>query len=153
MQVAFRGHRQHDRASTSRGGGDDPHGTRSVAAPRCRGASEALVANPPLAFGEGMGVSASTWIQHGRVPPWLEDGTSIIEDFLQPTPIFFRGIPLRRGVPPRGAPHALPDEADDGALLQTGSQWAQAVWLPRLMRAHWRYWAPVRADRPIGQIS
>ncbi len=98
-------------------------------------------------------MSATVWVRNGQVPPWLQERTSSVQGFLRPTPIFFRGIPLRRPVPARGAPHRLADDPDDGALPQAAARWTQAVWLPRLMRARWQYWAPVRPDRPIGQIS
>ncbi len=97
-------------------------------------------------------MSASASFRNGRVPTWPQDGIHVVPAF-RPTPIFFRGVPIRRADPPRGAPHRVPEDQDDGTLPQAGCQWAQAVWLPRLMRALWMYWAPARPERLIGQIS
>ncbi|CAG0944596.1 hypothetical protein ANRL1_01827 [Anaerolineae bacterium] len=53
----------------------------------------------------------------------------------------------------RGATKWLSDDRNNGAIPQEDTDWSNQNWLPRVMKAGWKYWALILPEKAVGQMN
>lgn len=102
-------------------------------------------------------MSKDTIIDNEHLTLWYHSDKKIVHHKIHK---FLYGKVLRDGLDKGiellkkyGAKKWLSDDRDNFGLTKEDTEWTYTDWFPRAVQAGWKYWALVRPEKVIGQMS